>query len=134
MDVHPSKPLIATGALDGSVRLSQIRKGKILHALDREDVKQAIETVGFARTHDWLASGGLDGFIDVWDVGSGACRVRFNNDGHNVVKLQWHESQPLVISASAGSLHGQCLRNSPQRELLSFSSHAIRVRSRTHNS
>ena len=30
MDVHPTQPLVATGALDGSVRISQVRKGKIL--------------------------------------------------------------------------------------------------------
>lgn len=73
------------------------------HALDQEDVKQAIETVSFAKTHDWLASGGLDGFIDVWDVATGACRCRFDNNGSNIVKAKWHESQPLLLSASAGS-------------------------------
>ena len=39
----PSRPALCfllTGALDGSVRLSQMRKGKILYALDQENVKQ----------------------------------------------------------------------------------------------
>jgi len=104
MDVHPTKPLVVTGALDGSVRLSQLRKGKILHALDQEDVTQAIETVAFAKTHDWVSSGGMDGFIDVWDVATGACRCRFNNEGHNVVKTQWHPREPLLMSASADAV------------------------------
>lgn len=61
----------------------------------------AVECVGFAKGPGlkWVASGGMDKNLKVWDVTSGACRSVCPHGG-SVVALRWHDTLPIICTAA----------------------------------
>ena len=62
-----------------------------------------VECVGFSNDENhhnnnrWIATGGTDKNLKIWDYGSGICRcVCIHHD--SVVSLQWHPSLPVVAT------------------------------------
>ena len=60
-----------------------------------------MEAVGFYATHPWVATGGTDGALKIWDSVSGTCRHTCAHPGA-VTRLEWHPAAPV----SAGRLAG----------------------------
>jgi angio-associated migratory cell protein len=87
----------------------------------------SVETVGFSKVFTWCATGesipladscwcttgrvtdmgsvagrgsagGMDGTLKIWDLSNYSCRHVCQHDG-GVVKLQWHDTLPLVYTA-----------------------------------
>lgn len=70
-------------------------------AVDQNDESVAsVECVGFSETSlKWVATGGLDNNLIVWEISTGSKRaVCPHQDG--VVALKWHPSHPFIISGS----------------------------------
>ena len=59
----------------------------------------SIECVGFCPSLPWVASGGMDKTLKVWDTVSGTCRCVCSHGG-SVVVLRWHPSLPVVTTAA----------------------------------
>ncbi len=60
----------------------------------------SVECVGFsASEYKWIASGGLDKTLKIWDTVSGACRGICTHPA-SVVSLQWHNTLPVVTTAA----------------------------------
>jgi angio-associated migratory cell protein len=61
----------------------------------------SVECVGFYQGGDfkWIASGGMDSYLKVWDMVSGTCRSLCKHNG-SVVALRWHASLPIIATAS----------------------------------
>ena len=60
----------------------------------------SVECVGFSSTDlKWVASGGLDKTMKVWDMVSGSCRCVCVHGG-SVIALKWHAVLPIVTTAS----------------------------------
>mmetsp|Transcript_21627 Transcript_21627/g.31476 ORF Transcript_21627/g.31476 Transcript_21627/m.31476 type:complete len:480 (+) Transcript_21627:72-1511(+) len=59
----------------------------------------SVECVGFSHKDiKWLASGGIDKNLKIWDISTGSCRCICRHEDA-VVALKWHESLPVVVSA-----------------------------------
>lgn len=66
--------------------------------------KLSVECIGFSNKDlHWVASGGLDNTMKVWDMNTGACRCTCSH-GESVVSLKWHSTAPLVITAALDTL------------------------------
>lgn len=65
----------------------------------------SVECVGFSVLADfkWVASGGMDRTVKVWDVVTGACRSVCTHGG-SVVALRWHCSLPLIATAALDNI------------------------------
>ena len=87
LDVHNNKPIVLTGAMNGTVRLSNIKTGKVLQSFDHQDRNRSIESVEFSKTNNWFASGGMDCFIDIWDLTTGNIRVSMKTE-RGVIKVR----------------------------------------------
>ena len=60
----------------------------------------SVECVGFSSLDlKWVASGGLDKTMKVWDMVSGSCRCVCVHGG-SVIALKWHAVLPIVTTAS----------------------------------
>lgn len=65
---------------------------------------QSVECVDFSSTdYKWIASGGLDKTLKIWDSVSGFCRAVCGHPA-SVVALKWHARLPVVITAALDSL------------------------------
>ena len=112
---------ILSGSVDGKVRLYQISGKKVLQTLvhsteismeenNEKDVMEeeggvlGVECVGFSPANDlkWVASGGMDKTVKIWDSITGTCRCVCTHDG-GVVALHWHQSYPLFATACLDS-------------------------------
>lgn len=74
VDVSPDGALVASGSMNGAIRLFNAQTGKSVWDIDenvfstgnKED--RAIETVSFSKTHSWLNVAGLNGTFCVYDI------------------------------------------------------------------
>ena len=65
-----------------------------------EDVILSVECVGFSQGDiKWVASGGMDKLLKIWDPVTGLCRISCKH-GDSVVSLRWHSSLPVISTAS----------------------------------
>lgn len=60
----------------------------------------SVECVGFSpANYKWIASGGMDGNLKIWDMASGYMRLSCQHES-GVVALKWHSQLPVVATAS----------------------------------
>ena len=65
-----------------------------------EKATMSVECVGFSSNdYKWVASGGMDSNLKIWDVVAGTCRVTCPHKG-GVVALIWHAKYPTVTTSS----------------------------------
>ena len=84
---------------------------------DGEESVMTVECVGISLGDQrWVASGGMDGQLKVWDVTTGQLRTS-NNHGATITALKWHESLPLIVTCSVDAIirvidarNGNCLQ------------------------
>ena len=67
---------------------------------ERGEAVLGVECVGFANGEwKWVASGGMDKMMKVWDTMTGTVRCTCPHGG-SVVSLVWHSSLPIVCTAA----------------------------------
>eukprot|EP01039_Chlorochromonas_danica_P006249 gene6249-6890_t len=115
--------LLVTGSMDGTARIYHVHNLRLLNIFqhsqavaherqgeegqgeddeEQEEMEevQGVECVAFARgSFKWLATGGGDKTLKIWDYASQQPRCVCEHEG-SVVACQWHASLPLVVSAS----------------------------------
>ena len=66
---------------------------------EQEMLVQGVECVGIS-SKDWkyVASGGMDKTLKIWDITTGTCRCVCQHED-SVVALKWHASLPVVVTA-----------------------------------
>ena len=66
---------------------------------DGEESKVSVECVGFSNDAKWVASGGMDKTLKIWEATTGVCRAVCDH-GDSVVALKWHIKLPVVFTAA----------------------------------
>lgn len=65
-----------------------------------EESVLSVECIGFSSKElHWVASGGLDHTLKVWDMTTGTCRCVCKHGG-SVVSLKWHSMLPIISTAA----------------------------------
>ncbi|KAJ1332132.1 hypothetical protein BSLG_008951 [Batrachochytrium salamandrivorans] len=100
LSVNIDSTIMVSAAQDGSVRLLRISNGAILAALDGH--QESVEATGFSDMFPYLATGSIDGKINIWDTTTMRLRHTLKHDDA-VIKLQWHKSSPFFTSCSSDS-------------------------------
>lgn len=62
---YPSSPFLFTGHSDGSIKIWSLEERKVFHTLKSH--KKAVLALAFSRDGKWLASGGEDRKIKLWN-------------------------------------------------------------------
>ncbi|KNC50544.1 transducin family protein [Thecamonas trahens ATCC 50062] len=107
-------PRVATGALDGSVRVTSLESGKVLASMTHEGSVEAIAWCSF--DDKWLATAGMDGNVVVWDLSVAAPRITLEHK-EGVIGVTWVPNQPLLYTLSSDTSirvwdarSGECIR------------------------
>lgn len=130
---HPTDPLLLTGSQDGTARLCKLDAKRVLGGMTHSGLAAgsqaaastendivsllSVETVAFCFTNPWVASGGGDGDVRIWETAGFQCRLVLSHDGSTVVKTLFHPNKPMLFTVCAdGALRewdarsGQCTR------------------------
>jgi len=113
---HKEQPMIAAGGQDGTVRIARLESKKVVACFnhdsdkpkthqqslhdDNETVLNSVESVDFCQVNPWVASGGTEGGIKIWDLNSQSCRQVCNHD-LAIVKVEFLPESPMIVSCSA---------------------------------
>lgn len=114
---HPSQPIFVSGSEDGSIHISSLATGKLIHKLS-EAHSDSVETVSFGSSaHPLLASGSVDGTVKLFDLSRSAQVRQTLQHGEAVMKVAWHPTKPIVYTVCTDggirawhALTGQCLK------------------------
>ncbi|CAG8613793.1 4509_t:CDS:10 [Acaulospora morrowiae] len=96
--INKESTLVLTGSLDSSSRLVNLNNGTILGSFG--DHTDSIEATGFCDVLPLVATGSVDGKLNIWDVSTMRLRQTCRHDDA-VVKLKWHLDSPLLTTCSA---------------------------------
>ncbi|MBD1997669.1 hypothetical protein H6G00_13700 [Leptolyngbya sp. FACHB-541] len=110
----PDSKLLATGDVDGKIRLWQIEDSKQLFVLEELGW---VRSVAFSPDGRLLGSGSSDRVIKLWDVSTGQCYQTLKGHTHLIHAITFHPSRPILASASEDQTvriwdisSGQCLQ------------------------
>jgi WD40 repeat protein len=90
---------MASAGIDGDVRLSEVRTGRVLTAF-QVDVG-GVHDVALSGDGQLLASGSGNGTVHVWDTGSGQLRHKLRADQIGVWSVALTDEGRLLASGSA---------------------------------
>lgn len=76
-----------------ALKLKLLLVHRVFRAFSRPP-QGSVEAVGFCVTHPWVATGGTDGGLKVWDSVSGTCRHTCSHPA-GVTRLEWHPAAPV---------------------------------------
>eukprot|EP00899_Mesostigma_viride_P004216 jgi/Mesvir1/13796/Mv15957-RA.1 len=91
----PDSSVTVTGAVDGSVRVTQIQTGKVGGALTGHF--DSIESIGVCPGLPIAATASMDESARLWDLQTLTERAVMPHEG-GVIKLVWHPSQPVLVT------------------------------------
>lgn len=96
---------VLAGCEDGQAYLHSLSSLKLLYILqhapvDSGDDSIAVECVGYSDSaFKWIATGGMNSALKVWEMSTGALRCTCMHEG-GVVALEWHPKLPFIVTAS----------------------------------
>eukprot|EP01147_Barroeca_monosierra_P006561 gene6561-7513_t len=96
---HEDNVIVATGGVDGSICLCNIKTGKVIMRLPGHD--DTIEALEFSNSQPtMLASGCIGGNVQIYNLST---KLQISSMRHEaaIVKLQWHPRLPVLYSCSA---------------------------------
>ncbi|GFY19267.1 angio-associated migratory cell protein [Trichonephila clavipes] len=93
--------LLATGSEDGSAKLVNTRNCKVLctWGFPSNEEKESVESIGFFKSHPFIAVGTSGGVLSIFDAATHQQRVTVNVE-LPIVKLICSETSPMVYVAS----------------------------------
>ena len=107
--ISPDGRFVATGASDNVVRLLSTVKGETVarlkgHGKGTIFLTSAVYSLAFARNGKYLASGGHDGRVIVWDVESGKAVIEAQVTGQPIVwSVAFSPDSRLVAGGFVGA-------------------------------
>lgn len=110
----------ATGGCDDAAFLYKMGVGGAEPSFTKFPLRGHTDTVaalGFSSDGSYLATGGLDGRVLVWDAASGAQKVALEGPGEGIEFISWHPRGPVVLAGSEdftawmwNGLNGACMQ------------------------
>ena len=113
--LSPDGKLLATGDIDGQIRLWQVANGK--HLLTFKGHEGWVWTLAFSPSGQTLASGGHDALVKLWDIQTGNCLKIFDKHTANVTCVSFSsDGQTLASTGNDTSIRlwdvrlGKCFK------------------------
>ncbi|MEO1713774.1 MAG: WD40 repeat domain-containing protein, partial [Bacteroidota bacterium] len=127
--INKKGTIAATASADHVIRIWDLEKDSILHALAEHD--KLIQTLSFSPNEDYLVSGSEDENVILWDFNSGYQLERIKMD-HPVSCLSFHPSEPfMAVGLSSGDC--QIINARTGEKIRRFSGHSQALKSITYS-
>lgn len=97
LSISSDSTLVVSGSTDGSVHVVNIKNGKVVGSLVGHS--GSIECVGFSPSLTWVATGGMDKKLMIWELQSSSLRCTCQHE-EGVMRLSWSFSSQHIITAS----------------------------------
>ncbi|XP_052875212.1 katanin p80 WD40 repeat-containing subunit B1 homolog KTN80.1-like isoform X4 [Gossypium arboreum] len=99
MDFHPFGEFFASGSMDKSLKIWDIRKKGCIHTYKSHT--RGISSIRFSPDGRWVVSGGFDNVVKVWDLTAGKLLNEFKfHEGH-IRSINFHPLEFLLATGSA---------------------------------
>ncbi|CAG8597748.1 17255_t:CDS:10, partial [Funneliformis caledonium] len=99
--VNQESTLVLSGSTDTTAKLVNLTNGSVSFSyLSLLDHSKIIQNLLRPLDSQILATGSIDGKLNVWDVKTMRLRQTCNHDDA-IIKLQWHKDSPLLTTCSA---------------------------------
>ncbi len=100
--------MLATCSYDATAKLWDCETGRCLHTLGKHS--EAVYAVAFSPNGRYVATGGFDAMVYVWDVDNGQLLRSFKGPG-NILSVSWDVAgQQLAACGTTNSVHVLDLR------------------------
>ncbi|RPI07055.1 MAG: CHAT domain-containing protein [Ignavibacteriae bacterium] len=100
--VHPTAKLFAVGLSSGTIQLYAVAKMELQKALTES--RNKISSMSYSVDGKFLAAGAVDGSVYLWDMQTGALKIRYSQKGMIASVSFDPKSRWLVSAASDSSL------------------------------
>ncbi|GAB5354753.1 hypothetical protein AAMO2058_000146400 [Amorphochlora amoebiformis] len=114
--VHPNKPIMLTGAEDGTAWVCSLSKTSSKTLKKLAEHKQSVESAEFSSTLNFVFTASADGTIIVSDYGTGAMRTKVEHQGA-ITQALWNPAAPVILATGTDTLlrmwdarNGSCIR------------------------
>lgn len=112
----PDGSMLASASISGPIHIYEAGSGSLRHALPGHGF--GTTAIGFAASGRHFASGGQDGWIRLWDVGSGQELEKMSAGSAWVERLAWCPKEDLLAAAAGKKLRlwnaqGEAVREYP---------------------
>jgi len=99
LDYNADGSLLASGSGDMTVKMISALNGKVVSTLKctESEEEDSVESVGFCKTHSYLATGTLSGNLEIWDLPSKSVRFKCQHP-YGIVKLKWSAVSPTLYT------------------------------------
>jgi len=101
--VHHSKPIMVTGAEDGSAWICSLSREASKPLKELKEHKQSVEAAEFSKILDWVFTASADGTIIVSDISTGEVRSKIELQGA-VTRALWHPKAPAIYTSGTDAL------------------------------
>jgi len=92
----PNSKLMATGAMDNTVKIWDVESGLLIHSL--EGHTHSVQSVAFSNDGDFVISGSLDKTVKLWHVLTGKLIQSIDAHTTGVTSVAWHPNGKLFVS------------------------------------
>ncbi|MBA0739755.1 hypothetical protein Gogos_012992 [Gossypium gossypioides] len=99
MDFHPFGEFFASGSMDRSLKIWDIRKKGCIHTYKSHT--RGISSIRFSPDGRWVVSGGFDNVVKVWDLTAGKLLNEFKFHEGNIRSINFHPFEFLLATGSA---------------------------------
>ncbi|WP_284271216.1 NACHT domain-containing protein [Mycoavidus cysteinexigens] len=100
----PSGKILASGNVDGSVKLCRVESGELMHTLPGHNSE--VSSISFSASGEMVASGSIDGTVQLWRVESGELMHTLPGHSGEVVRMTFLLSEKGGAAVVSESIDG----------------------------
>src|SRR5579862_340727 len=104
--LSPDETQLAEASVGGGVRITRFPTGEVIQQIGAPEMAHAYDVLALAWSPNgkYLATGGLDGLVKVWELAMGACIQAYRGHTMPVLDIAWNTMGTLLASGGGDEM------------------------------